>query len=59
MRAEQIFINENVNRPEISVEQIKANHISGETILFKASHLLRLDKIADMLEMEERMDNER
>ena len=59
MDKERIFINTDLSAPEISVEQIKRNHIPGETILFKASHRLRLDKIADLFEKGERMHNDK
>jgi UDP-N-acetylmuramoyl-tripeptide--D-alanyl-D-alanine ligase len=49
MKRSDIFINEDVTRPEVSIEQIRLNHSPGEIILFKASHRLRLDKIADIM----------
>lgn len=55
----RVFINTDISSPDISIKQIKDNHAGGEIILFKASHKLRLDKIADRLAEEERMNNER
>ena len=54
-----VYINNNIRAPEISVRQIEDNCSFGELILFKASHRLRLDKIADMIVSEERNKNER
>ena len=53
-----IFINTDIHSPKASIEHIRKNHASGEIILFKASHKLRLDKIADIIENEERINNE-
>ena len=53
MRPDDIFINPDLSSPEISVNQIKQHHKHGEIILFKASHKLRLDKIADLIKKEE------
>ncbi len=55
----RIFINTDISSTDISKKHIKDNHVEGEIILFKASHKLRLDKIADRLAEEERMSNER
>ena len=52
--ADRIFINENTDAPDISVEQISENHLESELILFKGSHRLRLDRIADVLISKER-----
>ena len=49
MKECNIYINTNVSAPELSVEQILKNHARGEIILFKASHKLRFDKIADTI----------
>ena len=59
MNPSRIFINTDILSKEISVKQIRDNHVSGEIILFKASHLLRMDQIADQLAEEERINNER
>ena len=59
MDPSRIFINSDISSPRISIKQIMDNHVEGEIILFKASHKLRLDKIADQLVKEERMTNER
>ena len=55
----RIFVNTDISSPNISIKHIVDNHVDGEIILFKASHRLRLDKIADQLAEEERMTNER
>ena len=47
MDTSRIYVNSDISSPGISIEQIKKNHLIGELILFKASHRLRLDKIAD------------
>ncbi len=52
--ASRIFINRDIGKPEISINQIIHNHLLSEVILFKASHRLRLDKIADALIAKER-----
>jgi UDP-N-acetylmuramoyl-tripeptide--D-alanyl-D-alanine ligase len=59
MNPSRIFINTDIPSRQISVKQIMDNHVSGEVILFKASHLLRMDQIADQLAEEERINNER
>ena len=51
MPADNIYVNTDVSAPEISIDQIKKNHLPNEIILFKASHKLRLDKIADLFKM--------
>ena len=58
MSEKSIFINTDIANPHASVKQIRKNHVFGETILFKASHKLRLDKIADIIEKEERINND-
>jgi len=58
MDASHIYINPQVLCPEVSIAHIKENHHSGEVILFKGSHKLRLDKIADLMKSEERISNE-
>lgn len=57
MKPDDIYINSEISSPEISVNHIKQYHKHGEIILFKASHKLRLDKIADLIKKEE-MSNE-
>ncbi len=49
MDPERIFINADPDSPLTSVKHITENHVPGELILFKASHRLRLDKIADLI----------
>lgn len=49
MNAECIFINTDTASPDVSINQIYKYHVPGEVILFKASHKLRLDKIADLM----------
>jgi UDP-N-acetylmuramyl pentapeptide synthase len=44
-----IYINDKLSDPQLSIDHILKNHYPGEIILFKASHKLRLDKIADMI----------
>ena len=53
-----VFVNKDISSPQITVDQINENHYKGEIVLFKASHLMRLDKIADMMIEEERKNNE-
>ncbi len=58
MNPENIFLNTDTSSPEISISHIKKHHNPGEIILFKASHKLRLDAIADMIKKQERTDND-
>ena len=44
----RIFINEDINDPETTAKQIQKNSHS-ETILFKASRKVRLERITDIL----------
>ena len=53
MSNKSIFINTDTEDTLTSIEHIKNNHTPGELILFKASHRLRFDKIADILKNEE------
>ena len=53
MDSESIYINSDLSSPHISIDHIKENHLPNEIILFKASHKLRFDKIADMIKNEE------
>ena len=53
MSNKSIFINTDTEDTLTSIEHIKNNHTPGEIILFKASHRLRFDKIADILKNEE------
>ncbi len=55
----RIFINTDVCDAENSIKQIEENHLPNETILFKASHKLRFDKIADTILEKERCKNDR
>ena len=58
MNSASIYINSNLSSPETSISHIKQHHSDNEIILFKASHKLRLDKIADLIEKDERNNNE-
>ena len=58
MNKDNIYINTDISSVDTSISQIKNHHSDKEVILFKASHKLRLDKIADMIENEERINNE-
>ena len=44
---DKIFINSNLDRPDITAEQIKANCDENELILMKASRRVRLERILD------------
>ena len=44
---DKIFINSNLDRPDITAEQIKANCDKDELILMKASRGVRLERILD------------
>ena len=57
MDERNIFVNEDSNDTEASITQIMRNHKPGEVILFKASHKLRLDKLADLIKEKEEMKN--
>ena len=59
MNPDNIFVNDEIATPERSVDQIIQKHIPGEIILFKASHKLRLDKIADYIKEKEGLQHER
>ena len=56
MDKNSIFINCDISSPRTSISHIKDHHAHNEIILFKASHKLRLDKIADTIAKEERFD---
>lgn len=58
MDSNQIFVNSDLSSPEISISHIKNNHLRNEIILFKASHKLKLDKIADRITKEEGITND-
>ena len=58
MESKNIYLNTDIATPQISIAQIRNNHANGEIILFKASHGLRLDKIADFIKDEERICND-
>ena len=49
MNKENIFINSNASKPEITANQIINNKIKDEIILFKASHSIHAEKIIDLL----------
>ena len=49
MSEKNIFINGNVDSPEITAKQIINNTTDGELILFKASHAIAADRIYDYL----------
>lgn len=53
MDKDRIFINTDPTSAHLSIKQIYRHHTDGEIILFKASHKLRLDKIADLMKNEE------
>ncbi len=53
----RIFINEDAKDKSKSIEQLLKNHSINEVILFKASHNLRFDIIADMIAKKERANN--
>ena len=59
MNPDNVFINTDIASPRKSIEQIESAHKSGEVILFKASHKLRLDKIANLIKESEGAENER
>ena len=59
MNPDSIFTNTNLSAPDTSIGHIRKYHFKNELILFKASHKLRLDKIADMITKEERTNNDR
>lgn len=44
---ERIFINDNIDSPHITVDQIKQNSNSNEIILMKASRALKLERILE------------
>ena len=49
MNPEKIFQNSDITSPSITAEQIHKNHESGEIILFKASHALKLSRICELM----------
>ena len=59
MDQERIHLNTDLSSPDVSVEQILTHHTYGEIILFKASHKLRLDKIADTIKQKEGINDAR
>ena len=59
MDENNIFMNCDISSPRISIDHIRNNHTIGEIVLFKASHRLRLDKIADIMKNEERISNDK
>ncbi len=50
MAENQIFVNEDINDPRTTVEEIATHIAPGEIILFKASHTTGLNRILDILE---------
>lgn len=54
MPRKSIFVNTDILSPKTSIQHILENHLKNEIILFKASHRLRFDKIADMIKSEEK-----
>ena len=53
MDPKSIYVNSDINSPEITITQIMKNHFNGELILFKGSHKMDLSKIADAIKEEE------
>ena len=47
---ERIFLNTDLNRPDITASQIKVNFQTGEIILLKASRSIRLERILDFFD---------
>lgn len=47
---DKIFINSNLDRPDITAEQIKANCGKDELVLMKASRMVRLERILDFFD---------
>ncbi len=50
MSEDNIFLNEDINVPEITADAINKNHSPNELILFKASRAARLERILDLLQ---------
>lgn len=50
MSKDRIFINENLDFPEITAMQIIENSENDDVILFKASHKMNLSRIASLIE---------
>ena len=53
MKSECVFINTNLSAPEITASQT-AKSYNGETLLIKASHSVRADRITEILTQERR-----
>ncbi len=49
MNKDNIYVNPNASRPEITAKQILKNKLKDEIILFKASHNIHAEKIIDLL----------
>lgn len=49
---ERIYINQDINSPEITAEQILSESTQGELIYAKASHKINLGRITDLLKEE-------
>lgn len=47
---ERIFLNHDINRPDITASQIKENFQTGEIILLKASRSIRLERVLDFFD---------
>ena len=58
MHKKKIHINPLLDNTDASIEQIRLHHQSNEVILFKASHTLRLDRIADEIAKLERNNDD-
>ena len=56
MPKSSVFVNTDTSRPDISIHHIISNHLPNEMILFKASHKMRLDKLADEILEKERTE---
>ena len=50
MKKENVFINEDINAPKITAEQIKRSCDGSELILFKASHSVHAERIFNYLD---------
>ena len=49
----RIFLNEDIENPDLTAAQIKTNHTQGEIILMKASRGIRLERILSKFEKQE------
>ena len=55
MKEECVFINTDLSFPQLTAMQISKSY-SGETLLVKASHSVKADRIIHILENEKRID---